>query len=163
MDINQAFPSKYIKSDDLQGQRIPLTIMAVNMVDIGDGEYKLGIKFFNKDKLFICNKTNAMMMASAWGNDTDAWAGKELELYAQPVNFQGRMVQGLTVAPKVAQPAAQDLTAAPVQQTSINSPDYAQPAAAPSGINAQQPNPATVKPGPHDYPGADIGLDDIPF
>ncbi len=99
MKISDAFPSKYLKSDDLGNQRITLTVMALVMEDIGDKEFKPVLRFIGKDKGMVLNKTNATILASTWGDETDAWQGRQLELFAQPVMFQGRQVMGLAVAP----------------------------------------------------------------
>ena len=81
MNINDAFPSKYIKAEDLQGHRVPVTIMAVTMEDMGQGEgYKPMLKFMAKDKGMILNKTNAMILTDAWGPDTDRWCGQKIEV-----------------------------------------------------------------------------------
>ena len=99
MKVSDAFPSKYLKADDLGNQRIALTVMAITMEDIGDKEFKLVMRFMGKDKGMVLNKTNATICSSVWGDETDAWQGKQLEVYAQPVMFQGRQVMGLAVAP----------------------------------------------------------------
>ena len=103
MKISDAFPSKYLKADDLGSQRITLTVMAVTMEDIGDKEFKLVMRFMGKDKGMVLNKTNATICGTVWGDETDAWQGKQLELYAQPVMFNGRQVMGLAVAPLLQQ------------------------------------------------------------
>ena len=99
MKISDAFPSKYLKSDDVGTQRITVTVMALTMEDIGDKEFKPVLRFMGKDKGMVLNKTNATILASVWGDETDQWQGKQLELFAQPVMFQGRQVMGLAVAP----------------------------------------------------------------
>ena len=102
MNINDAFPSKFLKADDLAGQRIAVTVMACTMEDIGDKEFKPVLRFMNKDKGMVLNKTNAFILSSTWGDETDRWTGQRLELFAQPVQFQGRQVMGLAVAPLLA-------------------------------------------------------------
>ena len=99
MKISDAFPSKYLKSDDIGNSRLTLTVMALTMEDIGDKEFKPVLRFMGKDKGMVLNKTNATILSSVWGDETDAWQGKQLELFAQPVMFQGRQVMGLAVAP----------------------------------------------------------------
>lgn len=101
MKISDAFPSKYLKADDLGNARVPLTIKMVVIEDIADKEYKPVMHFMGKDKGMVLNKTNAGLCAAVWGDETDMWQGKQLDLYAQPVMFQGRQVMGLALAPKL--------------------------------------------------------------
>lgn len=99
MNIDQMFPSKFIKAEDLQGQTVTLTVMTVTMEDVADKEFKPVMRFMNRDKGMVLNKTNATLCAHIWGPDTDQWQGKQLNLSAAPVMFQGKQVMGLTVAP----------------------------------------------------------------
>lgn len=119
MKVSDAFPSKYLKSDDVGAQRILVTVMAVTMEDIGDKEFKPVMRFMGKDKGMVLNKTNAMICSTVWGDEMDTWQGKQLEIFAQPVMFQGRQVMGITVAPML-QPAQAQPQSAP--QAPVNSP-----------------------------------------
>jgi hypothetical protein len=107
MNINDMYPSKYIKSDDLGGAAVDVVVMAVVMEEVGDKEFKPVMRFMGKDKGMVLNKTNALNCASTWGDDTNLWQGKHATLMAQPVMFQGKQVMGLTILPKVAQQAPQ--------------------------------------------------------
>jgi hypothetical protein len=140
MNINDLYPSKYIKADDIQGQQVPVTIQSVVIEEIADKEHKPVMRFIGKEKGMVLNKTNALTCAHVWGDESNAWAGQRATLLAAPVMFQGKQVMGLQLLPTLAQP----------QQVSINSPDYAQQAAPGAPQQAQQPNPAHHKPGPHD-------------
>ncbi len=98
MHIDQAFPSNFIKASDLQGREIPVIIAAADVEKIGNGnEQKLVLKFQGKSKGMICNRTNANRIAYSYGNDTDEWIGKEIILYPDMVDFQGRMVEAVRV------------------------------------------------------------------
>ena len=144
MNINDAYPSKYIKADDLAGHRIGVTVMAVTMEDIGDKEFKPIMRFMGKDKGLVLNKTNSQICAGVWGAETDAWQGQKLELYAQPVMFQGRQVMGLAVAPMLA--AGQSMAqAAPGPLGATRAEQLAQ-------VYDDQAH--MRKPGPHDHPAA---------
>ncbi len=132
MNINDAFPSKYIKADDLGGQRLTVTVMSVTMEDIGDKEFKPVMRFMGKDKGMVLNKTNATLCSQCWGEETNNWQGKTLELFSQPVMFQGKQVMGLAVAPHL-----------PSQHT---------PAPAPTGPAPQPENPVQGTVDPDDLP-----------
>ena len=106
MKVSAAFPSKWLKSADLRGTRVKVTIDRVDMEDIG-GESKSVMYFVGKEKGMILNITNAGRLEMGFGTDEmDDWAGKEIVLYTEPVMFQGKMTQGLRVQVENAQPLA---------------------------------------------------------
>ena len=112
MKLSDAFPSKYLKADDLQGREVPVIISGAKMEQVGD-EHKLVLSFKGKSKTMICNKTNASRIAFMHGDDLDNWVGAEIVLAAEFVDFQGKSVKGLRVRPKAA-PAPKSAPAAPV-------------------------------------------------
>jgi hypothetical protein len=116
MKIGAAFPSKYLKADDLGTARPTVVIDTVTMEDVGgEGKQQPVVHFQGKDKGLVLNRTNAMTIeAITKSDDTDHWEGVAIRLYATPVSFQGRMVNAIRVeaAPqKKAKPAP---VAAPV-------------------------------------------------
>lgn len=107
MNINDAFPSNYIKASDLNGQEVPVTISNAAMEKLGD-DTKPVIYFQGREKGMVLNKTNANTISDMYGDDTDGWLGKQITLYAAWVDYQGRQVQGIRVKPMQAQaPVAQ--------------------------------------------------------
>ena len=96
VNINDEFPSKYLKSGDLQGAAVKVKISNVTSEDIG-GDRKLIMHFDNRTKGMVLNKTNARTVADVYGDDTDNWIGAVIEVFAMKVDFQGRMVDGLRV------------------------------------------------------------------
>lgn len=96
MKLSDAFPSNYLKSDDLNGNEVTVTIADVAMKQVGD-DTRLVLSFVGKKKEMICNKTNASRIAAQYGDDTDDWDGKEITLGSEFVEFQGKTVQGLRV------------------------------------------------------------------
>lgn len=106
MRISQAFPSKYLKSDDIGNQRWRLTIRSVQMEDVGENEHKPIVYFQELEKGLVLNKTNAEMVVQLYGDDTDRWTGQAIEMYATPVQFGGKTTMGLRVMnPAPAMPA----------------------------------------------------------
>jgi len=98
MHIDQAFPSNFIKASDLQGREVSVVISGADVEKIGNGnDQKLVLKFKGKSKGMICNRTNANRIAYSYGNDTDGWIGKEIILFPDMVDFQGRMVEAVRV------------------------------------------------------------------
>jgi hypothetical protein len=96
VNINDQFPSKYLKASDLKGKKIKVTIGEVGLEEVGDGK-KPVLFFVGKDKGMVLNKTNGMTIAASYGADTDKWEGKELLLYSSKVNFNNQMVDSLRV------------------------------------------------------------------
>jgi hypothetical protein len=104
MNVNEAFPSKWLKASDLQGKKIQVTIREVVSEEVSQGESKPIVHFEGKDKGLVLNKTNAMVIAASYGPETDGWMGKPIVLYSAKVNFQGQMTDALRV--EVPQPMA---------------------------------------------------------
>ena len=42
--------------------------------------------------------TNARILAASWGQDTDAWIGKSIEVWAENTMYAGKVVPGISVA-----------------------------------------------------------------
>ena len=51
------------------------------------------------EKGLVVNKTNRTALADAFGDETDAWTGKSVQLRIGQVLFQGRMVPSIQVVP----------------------------------------------------------------
>lgn len=96
MNINEVFPSKYLKAADLQGRQVTVKIERADQETIGD-DRKLVIYFQGKEKGFVCNKTNANNIAFIYGPDTDDWKGCEITLFEAMVDFQGKTVAAIRV------------------------------------------------------------------
>jgi hypothetical protein len=110
MDINQAFPSRYLKAADLQGKTVAVTIDRCLYEDIGSDEQKPVVYFVNKEKGLVLNKTNANTIAEQHGFETNDWHGKAISLWPTQTDFQGRVVACIRVLlqqPAAPAPAAQ--------------------------------------------------------
>lgn len=112
MRRSQAFPSKYLGKDDLDHPRV-LTIDDVHQDDIeSDGQIstKAVMDFRERDaKPWIINVGNWMTIEDAYGEDSEDWIGKQVELYVDPnVMFGQKRVGGVRVRiPTASQPAGQ--------------------------------------------------------
>lgn len=96
MNINDAFPSTYLKTADLQGKTVSVTISDCKMEQLGE-EFKPVLFFAGTDKGMVLNKTNGMALSAAFGADTTDWVGKKIELFSMPVQYQGQIVDGLRI------------------------------------------------------------------
>ncbi len=101
MNINEAFPSDYLKASDLNGKDVSVTIQSADLIEFGKGreaEEKLLLTFAGKKKGLICNKTNAKTIAKLYGDDTDGWVGKPITIGPREVEFQGDQVWAIRVS-----------------------------------------------------------------
>ena len=96
MNINEVFPSKYLRASDLAGKSVKVKISKVAIEKMGE-DNKPVIYFEGKQKGMALNKSNAQMIAAVYSPETDGWVGKEIKLYAGKVNFNGQMVDSLKV------------------------------------------------------------------
>ena len=152
MKISQAFPSKYLKSDEVGANRYTMTIANVMMEDVGDGD-KPVIYFSGAQKGMVLNKTNAEMIAYLYGDDTDRWRGQQVELYTTMTSFQGKQMLGLRVC---APPGTQ------TQRQVLNGPLPAGPAPA-HMTSAPQTPPGQPDMSAHEAPQGQVLDDEIPF
>jgi hypothetical protein len=141
LNINQLYPSTFLKSDDIGQARPTVTIAKITLEDMGNKEMKPVLHFLNKDKGLVLNKTNGFLIAQAFGEETDTWPGKSIQLYSHMVNFQGKMVAGIAVVA----PAPQAQQYGP--EHAINNPplNQHQPGQPPVEQSAgHQPQPSTL-------------------
>ena len=94
MKINQAFPSKYVAAVDMGGLARVLTISQITMETIGqDGHDTKPVLYFQgAQKGMVLNKTNANVITILYGEETDNWIGKQIELYPTQTDFRGEIV-----------------------------------------------------------------------
>lgn len=108
-NIDQMFPSKYIKAGDCEEADLQLTIAAVKQESIGQGdeaETKFVVYFDEHDKGLVLNKTNASTIAELHGRNTDQWIGKRISLYATEVEYGGKVSMGIRIRLRAPKPAS---------------------------------------------------------
>jgi hypothetical protein len=112
-NIDDYYPSKFLRASDLKGKEITVTIDRVEPEEFeqdGVKRPKPVVHFRNSGiKPLVCNKTNSSRLATALGDkDTDAWAGKQVRLYPDMEEFRGQVHEVVRVrrAPK---PIGEDL------------------------------------------------------
>jgi hypothetical protein len=99
MNINDAFPSQYLKASDLGEAQPIVAIDRVEVEPVGRGkEMKPIVYFAGKQKGMVLNKTNSKKIAEIAGSpDTDDWSGVNIKLFATEVDFQGETVEAIRV------------------------------------------------------------------
>lgn len=99
MNINSAFPSKYLKASDLGEAQPVVTIDHVAMEEVGQKKEKRPVLYFQgKDKGVVLNRTNSNKIVEILGSaDTDEWEGQRIKLYASTTSFAGEEVECIRV------------------------------------------------------------------
>jgi hypothetical protein len=117
MNIDQAFPSKYLKAEDLQGRPHIVKMNFIRIEEVGQGgrtEKKPVLYFVGKEKGLVLNITNANAIKIMHGRESDDWTGKEIEIYPTETDFQGDRVPCIRVRE-------------PRRQTAQQQPDHIAP------------------------------------
>jgi hypothetical protein len=106
-NINDIFPSKWLKASDLPPQGITVTIATLAMEDVDESKPPMPVLHFHgHDKGLVLNKTNGQMLSHIFSDpNTDAWMGKPIMLVSEPVQFQGRIVDAVRVKPATQAPS----------------------------------------------------------
>jgi len=96
MDVNQMFPSKYVKGAELKGAT-PVTIEHIKTEQIyrpGEGKVNCFVLYCkNASRGVVLNRVLALQIAEAIGEpDTDKWTGHQVVLYPQPMTVAGKDV-----------------------------------------------------------------------
>jgi hypothetical protein len=113
MKVSEIYAGTHFKAIDLGGRAHQVQIIDVTSETFDDGE-KLVLHFTGRGKTLVCNKTNSAIIAASYGDETDNWIGKTIELYPDKVNFQGQLVDAIRVRIPVP-PATVAPTASPTQ------------------------------------------------
>jgi hypothetical protein len=97
MNVNEIYPAnKSLKAEDLKGHSVKVTIENYEVKKFDNGN-KIVLKFTGKEKTLVVNKTNAKIIASAYGEDTDGWVGKAIEIYPDKTMFGSDLVDCIRV------------------------------------------------------------------
>lgn len=114
MNFRSAFPSKYLKSEDI-GSKRPIYIIErvdLQMVGIGpDAKEKFVVTFTEiPHKAMVLNRINAETLAELAGDDdVNQWVGLRVQLFVTKVEFSGKRVPAIRIC------------AAPVANTAVSS------------------------------------------
>lgn len=101
--IADLYSSKHLKCADLGGKPVTVTISDVTVEPFqndGDNVRKAVLHFRgNVTKPLVVNKTNYVILAHAFGPNTDAWVGKQIVVCPSMTPFKGKMVETIRVEP----------------------------------------------------------------
>ena len=95
-----AFPGIYFKAQHMiDGGNMTLTITGVSM-EVMPGKHKEEkpvLAFKEDDRGLVLNGTNWDTIADCYGDDSDGWFGKTIELYAAKTEFGSKVVDCIRV------------------------------------------------------------------
>ena len=125
MNLNDMFPSNYRTKDDFPNPRVlPMSKITRKEVWRKNGKQMATVLHFEGNvKPMVLNKTNAIVIARIYGNDTNLWINKRIEVYYDPNVTLGRervggiRVRGAGVVPAKSTPPTKTTvtTAKPAQ------------------------------------------------
>jgi len=100
-NINDFFPSKWLKASDLKGREPVVTIKGVVREEVGQKREMKPIVYFKEaQKGLVLNKTNAGRITQIAGSGVVSdWKGVQIRLYATEVEFQGEMTDAIRIKP----------------------------------------------------------------
>lgn len=111
-DYESLFPGRFIKSADLQGKDVTLTIKSVKAEEIDD-KMKAVIAFENTKKQMVMNRTNAEAIKLCFGRELDNWVGKRITIYPAAMKdpFGDGEITALRVrgSPDITKPASAEV------------------------------------------------------
>ena len=103
MNINEIFPSKYLKAHDLLNDGDLIVTISDFVIEVvgNDQLTSKPVLYFRElpMKGLILNKTNANTIADLYGEDTEDWIGKKITLYSCEVTFDDKTSLGIRVRP----------------------------------------------------------------
>lgn len=112
INMNDAFPSKWLKAADVEDDRI-VTMRNVTMEEVADGERKPVLWLEEFDKGVVLNKTNGTNISQLYGPDSDGWIGRQMTLSTAWVDFNGKSTLSLRLYPPRKQGFVSGARAAP--------------------------------------------------
>lgn len=86
MNVNEAYPSKYLSASDLHGRKHLVTITHLDRDEVGANKDIRPIMYTQQfPKGIVLNKTNAITISGFHGDEMDNWVGKQIVLKTEIV------------------------------------------------------------------------------
>jgi hypothetical protein len=106
--ISDLYSSKNLKCADLLGKPATGTISDVTVETFQNDGVRKAVLHFHGDSIkpLVVNKTNYLILAQAFGLNTDAWVGRQIVVSPSMTPFKGKMVETIHVEPLLAQAVA---------------------------------------------------------
>ena len=94
MDMSEYAGSRFLKVQDVKGGAIRARIIKVDV-----GKYEKPNIHFDDATILSGNATNVRTLCRAYGNDSDGWLDKEIELTLGTIEYQGEDQEAIVVNP----------------------------------------------------------------
>ncbi len=142
MDMNNAFPSKYLSSSDFLSGPVHAQIAGIRMEDVSPDnkptENKPVIYFNSLNRGVVLNVTNNKTLCALFGGESDNWTNQIIEIYVIDTEMGGEPKKGIRFRGVPQQPVPMGgPNAAPGQVSqAVAQPNYVPnggPAPAPQG------------------------------
>lgn len=116
MKMSGAFPSKYMSAGVEVTGKLPVVMSNCGIEEVGQSKDRCPVLYFQgQQKGLVLNRTNGKTIATMYGDETDAWMGKPIELFATTTEFRGETKPCIRVSPAAPQQIAPLQQAAPQQ------------------------------------------------
>ena len=96
MNVHKMYSYNYMKSDDLNGQALCLSITEC-LAEKAEGDERLVLAFFEVPSLMILDKINVNTLADLYGPETSEWIGKTIRLAPSTTSFLGETVKYIRI------------------------------------------------------------------
>jgi hypothetical protein len=103
MKLSEVFPSRWLKSEDIEGETLVVIkelVFDKMRNEDGKDEEKPVLLFKGVDKGLVLNKTNAERISEQHGDETDNWTGKKITLTTESVTAFGKTQWAIRVKPE---------------------------------------------------------------
>ena len=107
MKLHEAYPSVFLKAEDITDREVTYIIDSVDLEEFGQGrdkEKKQILTLDGEEKRLILNRTNAKTIGKLHGEETDTWPGKTIILTTREIEYQGNVAPAIRVSGRVPQP-----------------------------------------------------------
>lgn len=99
--VSETYPTagNFLKAETVKEKKLvgkKLTIAGVEKITLQEKD-KLVLSFKDIEDKLVLNSTNANILSEAFGDESDDWTGKTIELTLVKVRFQGSLVPSVQV------------------------------------------------------------------
>ena len=129
VDLATAFPSEYLKHQDIGMGEFTVTIHEALMKDMGDGQSKPVLYFKEAQKGLVLNRTNSDELFALFGtHNTDDMTGQQVILFTVATQTpQGQATRGIRLRGTPTQTAAKNNPGGVAEPAQISAPNSSPP------------------------------------
>ena len=99
MKVNKFITQKYLSAKADKGIDGVITIIDSVFEENINGQDKLVMRLKGQEKPMVLNQTNLNALMMAYGEDTDLWVSRKVQLIIVTVMFNGVPTEGIQVKP----------------------------------------------------------------